>query len=137
MFAEQGKVVLTVDAVITDEVGRILLIQRGHEPFQGCWVLPGGIVEVGETVEQACAREVEEEVGLKVDVHGLVGVYSAPGRDPRGAFVSIAFHTTIVGGGLVTTDEAKAHRWLAPDEVLPMGFDHARIVADFRSYGTV
>ena len=83
MFAEQGKVVLTVDALITDEVGRILLIQRGHEPFQGSWVLPGGIVEVGETVEQACAREVEEEVGLKVDVQGLVGVYSTPGRDPR------------------------------------------------------
>jgi 8-oxo-dGTP diphosphatase len=126
-------VVLTVDAVITDAGGRILLMQRGTEPFRGTWVLPGGIVEPGETVEQACVREVEEEVGLKVRVVRLIGVYSTPGRDPRGAFVSLAFHATIAGGALRVTEEARAHRWLEAGEELPLGFDHARIVADLRA----
>lgn len=76
-------------------------------PFQGSWVLPGG-VEVGETVEQACARMVEEEVCLQVEVLGPVGVHSSPGRDPRGAFVSIAFHTSVADGSHLITKEARA-----------------------------
>lgn len=132
MTGEAHAVVLTVDAVITDPAGRVLLMERGTEPFKGAWVLPGGIVEAGETVEEACAREVMEEVGLQVRVEGIIGVYSAPGRDPRGAFVSIAFRTTVLGGTLRVTEEARAHRWFSAGEEPHMGFDHARIVADFR-----
>jgi 8-oxo-dGTP diphosphatase len=63
----------------------------------------------------------------------LIGVYSTPGRDPRGAFVSLAFHATIAGGALRVTEEARAHRWLEAGEELPLGFDHGRIVADLRA----
>ncbi len=132
MAHREDRVVLTVDAVITDDEGRILIMERGTEPFKGTWVLPGGLVDPGETVEAACAREVEEEVGLQVRILRQVGIYSTPGRDPRGSFVSIAFHAVVVGGSLQVTSEARAHRWLAPGEVVEMGFDHGRMVEDFR-----
>ncbi|MFN9327177.1 MAG: NUDIX domain-containing protein [Flavobacteriales bacterium] len=132
MTDRNDRVVLTVDAVISDGEGRILVMERGTKPFKGSWVLPGGLIDPGETVEDACVREVEEEVGLKVRVVGLVGVYSAPGRDPRGSFVSMAFHAVVIGGVLRTTSEARAHRCLAPDEVVDMGFDHGLIVQDYR-----
>jgi 8-oxo-dGTP diphosphatase len=131
-FRRQDHVTLCVDALITDAEGRIILIQRATEPFKGAWVFPGGIVETGETVEQACAREVLEETGLRVQVERLIGVYSKPGRDPRGSFVSIAFHANIQGGTPAVTDESKAFRWLEQGQELPMGFDHASMLADFR-----
>lgn len=127
------RVALTVDAVITDAHGRVLVMERGTEPFRGSWVLPGGYVDPGETVEQACIREVREELGLDVMLTGLIGIYSEPGRDPRGSVVSIAYRAEVVGGTLTVTAEARAHRWLEPDEDVPMGFDHARILADHRA----
>lgn len=127
------RVVLTVDAVITDGEGRVMVMERGTDPFRGTWVFPGGLVDPGETVEQACIREVREELGLDVKLIGLIGIYSEPGRDPRGSFVSIAYRAEIVGGTPIITPEARAHRWLEPDEVVPMGFDHARILADLRA----
>lgn len=127
------RVVLTVDAVITDDEGRVLVMERGTEPFRGTWVLPGGLVDPGETVEQACIREVREELGLEVKLTGLIGIYSEPGRDPRGSFVSIAYRAEVVNGIPTVTSEARAHRWLEPDEKVPLGFDHARILADHRA----
>lgn len=132
MAHREDRVVLTVDAVITDDEGRILLMERGTDPFKGTWVLPGGIVDPGETVEAACVREVEEEVGLQVRILRQVGIYSTPGRDPRGSFISIAFHAVVVGGTLQVTNEARSHRWLAPGEVVELGFDHGRMVEEFR-----
>jgi 8-oxo-dGTP diphosphatase len=127
------RVALTVDAVITDEHGRVLMMERGTDPFRGTWVFPGGYVDPGETVEQACIREVREELGLEVKLTGLIGIYSEPGRDPRGSVVSIAYRAVIVGGTVTVTPEARAHRWLEPGEEVPMGFDHARILADHRA----
>lgn len=127
------RVVLTVDAVITDGEGRVLVMKRGTDPFRGTWVFPGGLVDPGETVEQACIREVREELGLEVKLTGLIGIYSEPGRDPRGSFVSIAYRAEVVGGTPIITPEARSHRWLEPGEELPMGFDHARILADHRA----
>ncbi|MBL8002472.1 MAG: NUDIX hydrolase [Flavobacteriales bacterium] len=127
------RVALTVDAVVTDARGRVLVMERGTGPFRGSWVLPGGYVDPGETVEQACIREVREELGLAVKLTGLIGIYSEPGRDPRGAVVSIAYRAEVTGGTLTVTDEARAHRWLEPEEEVPMGFDHARILADHRA----
>ena len=132
-MANGEPVVLTVDAVISDERGRVLVMERGTEPFRGSWVLPGGLVDPGETVEQACIREVREELGLEVKLTGMIGVYSEPGRDPRGSFVSIAYRAEIVSGTPTMTPEARAHRWLEPDEEVRMGFDHARILADHRA----
>jgi ADP-ribose pyrophosphatase YjhB (NUDIX family) len=72
-------VVACVGAVVHDAAGRLLLIQRGHEPSRGLWSLPGGRVEAGETTEQAVEREVLEETGLRVRAGALVGHVSIPG----------------------------------------------------------
>lgn len=72
----------------------MLLIQRKHPPFQGHWALPGGFVDEGETLEQAAAREVEEETGYRVETHAdlvQVGAFGDPGRDPRGWTVTVAY----------------------------------------------
>lgn len=133
MDRHPDRVVLTVDAVIADADGRVLVMERGTDPFRGTWVFPGGLVDPCETAEQACIREVLEELGLEVRLTGLIGIYSEPGRDPRGSFVSIAYRAEIVSGTPTVTPEARAHRWLEPDEEVPMGFDHARILADHRA----
>ncbi len=82
---------LSTDCAIFDGKGRVLLIRRGNPPFKGEHALPGGFVEIGETVEDACRREVLEEVGIEVGELRLIGVYSDPDRDPRGHAVSVAF----------------------------------------------
>jgi ADP-ribose pyrophosphatase YjhB (NUDIX family) len=86
-----------VDVVIASDEG-IVLIRRAAGPFEGRWALPGGFVEVGETVEAAATREAAEETGLAVELARLVGVYSDPERDPRGHNVSVAFLARVVGG---------------------------------------
>lgn len=82
---------LTTDCAIYDPEGRVLLIRRGHDPYAGGYALPGGFVEIGETMEAACRREVREETGIEVGELRLVGVYSDPSRDPRGHTVSVAY----------------------------------------------
>jgi 8-oxo-dGTP diphosphatase len=119
-----------VDVVITSDEG-IVLVRRGSEPFEGRWALPGGFVEVGETVEAAAAREAAEETGLAVEISDLIGVYSDPERDPRGHNVSIAFLARVVGGGLAAASDAAEVSILDPDSV-ELAFDHRRIVADAR-----
>ena len=82
---------LTTDCVVFDKRGNVLLIRRKHDPFKGSYALPGGFVEVGELVEDACRRELKEETGLDVGALRLIGVYSDPNRDPRGHTCSIAY----------------------------------------------
>lgn len=126
---------LMVDVVVPSEDGRVLLIRRSSEPFEGQWALPGGFVEVGETVEDAAAREAGEETGLDVEILRLVGVYSHPDRDPRGHNVSCAFLARPAPGSpadpSAATDAADAAEagFLDPSTV-ELAFDHARIVAD-------
>ncbi|MDY6765066.1 MAG: NUDIX domain-containing protein, partial [Halobacteria archaeon] len=74
---------LATDGVVFID-GEVVLLQRDHPPFEGKWVLPGGMVERGETASEACVREVEEEVGLVVKVLDFIGLYDDPGRDERG-----------------------------------------------------
>ena len=122
---------LMVDVVIPSEDGRVVLIRRGSEPFEDQWALPGGFVEVGETVEEAAAREAEEETGLEVEILRLVGVYSDPDRDPRGHNVSCAFlaRPTPESGGLAAATDATEAEFRDPSTV-ELAFDHDRIVAD-------
>lgn len=127
---------VTADCVVvTREANpKVLLIQRGNEPFKGCWAFPGGFMNMDETVEQCAVRELEEETGLKVHEIRQIGAYSKVDRDPRGRTVTVAF--------LVITDKAEAvcglddaaHAQWFPLSALPnLAFDHEEIMADAKN----
>jgi 8-oxo-dGTP diphosphatase len=122
--------ILTVDGIAMLE-GRLVLVRRGKGPHLGQLALPGGIVEYGETVEAAVAREVQEETGLVTRASRLLGVYSDPERDPRGHFVTIAFVLEVMGGGLRAGDDAAGVELAALDRLPNLAFDHRLIVQDF------
>lgn len=121
---------LTVDALVVDPQRGVLLVQRKNEPFAGFWALPGGFVEEGETCENAVVREVAEETGLSVRVVSLFGVYSQPGRDPRGHTVSVVYLCQVLGGALAGGDDAAAARFFPELRGVRLAFDHARILQD-------
>ena len=125
---------IAADVVIEleDRPGRpIVVIERRHPPLGHA--LPGGFVDIGETVEHAAAREALEETGLEVTLRGLLGVYSDPARDPRGHTVAIVYVATARGepragddaAGVLVTD---------PERVPPLIGDHGRIVADYLAW---
>lgn len=119
---------LAADAVIQFQEG-IVLIRRNNPPFQGCYALPGGFVERGETVEKAAIREAKEETGLDIDLLGLVGVYSDPARDPRGHVVSAAFLAR-GSGRLQSGSDARSAEVFPWKELPKLAFDHDRIISD-------
>ena len=120
--------VLTVDVVIR-RGNEYLFIKRAKEPYKGYWALPGGIVEYGETVEQAAKREAKEETGLEIRLLKLVGVYSDPKRDPRGHYVSIAWLAEPVGGKLSKSEEVEEIKFFEK-KPKKLAFDHAKIFED-------
>ena len=117
---------LTVDAIILFN-GQLVLIRRKNPPYQGCYALPGGFVEIGETVEQAVAREVQEETNLQIKIIKLVGVYSEPSRDPRGHTISVAFlaegYGVPIGG-----DDAACVELFDINNLPELAFDHADMI---------
>lgn len=128
---------LTVDTVVLHN-DKVLLVRRGNPPFKDRWALPGGFVDVGETVEQAARRETREETALEVDLKRLLGVFSDPERDPRGHTASVVYLAvpthdrdaeTIVGG-----DDAAEARWFPLDEPPPLAFDHDRILDEAQKH---
>lgn len=126
---------LTVDCVVADARQRVLLIKRAHAPFQGAWALPGGFVDVHESVEDACRRELLEETGVVVRKLALVGVYSQPGRDPRGPTCSVAFSARVATRRAVGGDDAASAMWRADWRTLALAFDHRTIIVDaFRQW---
>jgi 8-oxo-dGTP diphosphatase len=127
---------LTVDCVVLDPVGRLLLIRRRNAPFRGQYALPGGYVDYGETTEHAAARELAEETGLVAVTVSLVGVYSDPQRDPRGHVVSIAYRVEVAGYDVRAGDDAAAAAFVGDWHGEELAFDHRRIVEDaLREHG--
>ena len=118
--------------VITKEANaKVLLIQRGDEPYKGCWAFPGGYMNMDETIEQCAIRELEEETGLKVNEVHQIGAYSKVDRDPRGRTITVAYLAIIDKPISVVgqDDAAKAEWW--PISALPqLAFDHDEIMAD-------
>jgi 8-oxo-dGTP diphosphatase len=123
---------LTVDAIIEFPDERIVLIKRGFPPFKGKWALPGGFVEIGETVESACIREVMEECGIEVEIIKTLGVYSRPDRDPRRHTITIAFIATWKSGVLAGSDDAAVAELFTKTQLenLELAFDHREILRD-------
>lgn len=122
----------TADVVLL-AAGHVLLIERGWDPYEGCWALPGGHVDAGETSLAAAARELEEETGITVPAAGLrqTGVYDGPGRDPRGRYVTVAYTATLPAPVPPEAgDDATAARWWPLDALPVLAFDHADILAD-------
>jgi len=116
-----------VDAVISNGRG-IVLIRRKNEPHG--WALPGGFVDIGETVEEAVAREALEETGLSITDLRLVGVYSNPNRDPRFHTVSIAFSAHAEGDPIGGDDAAEAVYFSTSNLPKNIVFDHEDIIND-------
>jgi 8-oxo-dGTP diphosphatase len=126
---------LTVDIVIelVDRTGSpIVLIERRNPPPG--WALPGGFVDVGETVEQAAVREALEETSLPVRLKTLLGVYSDPARDPRHHTASVVYVAEAAGRPRAR-DDAREVEVFSP-ESLPaaLAFDHARILCDYLTF---
>jgi 8-oxo-dGTP diphosphatase len=125
---------LTVDIIIemADRPGRpIVLIERKHPPYG--WALPGGFVDVGETLERAAVREAREETSLDVTLTALLGNYSDPARDPRGHTVS-AVYIAAASGTAAAADDAASLELFDPTTPPALVFDHALILADYLAW---
>lgn len=129
---------LTTDCVLfcRDEEGElsVLLIERGGEPYKGCWAFPGGFLEMDETVRQGAVRELEEETGLVMSPDDCrlreLGCYSAVDRDPRGRVITIAFYALVEKGDVKGSDDASDARWFPVSSPPSLAFDHDIILGD-------
>jgi 8-oxo-dGTP diphosphatase len=128
-WAQKNVPILCVDGIVVTDKGEVLLTKREIEPFLGFWHLPGGRVDYKETVEEAVARVVMEETGVKAERMSLVGVYSDSKRDPRGHFVTVAFLMKPVGGKLKSDFQSSEVKYF---KKLPkkMGFDAKKVAED-------
>ena len=130
---KQKSPLLTVDAVIQfNKKEDIVLIRRKNPPFKNSYALPGGFVEIGESVEDACIREAFEETNIKVKIVKQIGVFSDPKRDPRGHIVTVAY----LCEPRTKNEKPKAQDDAAALEIIPLSkipslklaFDHMQII---------
>ena len=128
---------VTADCVvITKEAEpKVLLIQRGADPYKGCWAFPGGFMNMDETTEQCAIRELEEETGLKVTTVQQIGAYSKVDRDPRGRTITVAYLALIDKPVEVTgQDDAAKADWFPLSALPELAFDHADIITDVKRF---
>jgi len=118
--------------VITKEAEpKVLLIQRGDEPFKGAWAFPGGFMDMDETTEQCAIRELEEETGLKVSKVYQIGAYSKVDRDPRGRTITVAYLAIIDAPiAVIGQDDAAKAQWFLLSALPELAFDHDEIMHD-------
>ena len=124
---------VTADCVVfgvEDGKLHILLIERGGEPYKGCWAIPGGFMNIDESADLAAIRELKEETDLDVSNVRQVGAYTTVDRDPRERIVDIAYYTVIQKTEARGCDDAAQAKWFPIDELPTLAFDHAEILRD-------
>ena len=122
---------VTTDCVIFGFDGsrlKVLLVERGVEPFKGKWALPGGFLRMDESAEQGALRELQEETGLKTAYIKQFHTFTDPDRDPRERVITIAYYALVRLQDVVAGDDAARAEWFALDEVPSLAFDHDRIL---------
>jgi 8-oxo-dGTP diphosphatase len=124
---------VTVDAVIVtrEERPRVLLIRRKGTPFAGKWAIPGGFVEMDESLEEAARRELFEETGIQVSRLQQLHTFGDPGRDPRGRTISVVYMGLADPAQVKpqADDDAAAVAWHSLRRPPRLAFDHAQILA--------
>lgn len=125
---------IAADVIIelTDRPGQLIVLIERRNPPHG-WAIPGGFVDVGETLEHAALREALEETGLEVKLKSLLGMYSVAARDPRGHTVSAVYVGEAVGEPQAG-DDAGSILLVDVFKLPPLAFDHALILSDYRRY---
>jgi len=129
---------LTVDAIVFVKQGGsalVLLIERGRDPFKNSWALPGGFIEMDETLETACKRELLEETGLKVEQMTQFKTYDAIDRDPRHRTISVVYFTELNEIQQVKgSDDASQAEWFPVTDLPELAFDHKQILEEFFAF---
>ena len=124
---------VTADCVVmtNEPLPKVLLIQRGADPFKGAWAFPGGFMNMDETTEECAIRELEEETGLKVTAVDQIGEYSKVDRDPRGRTITVAYLAIIDSPEkVIGQDDAAKAEWFPITELPHPAFDHYDIMQD-------
>jgi 8-oxo-dGTP pyrophosphatase MutT (NUDIX family) len=126
---EPNSLVVAASAVVTDDKGRILLQKRSDS---GLWALPGGGMEMTDSLPGTAVREVKEETGLDVEITGLVGTYTDPRHviaysdgEVRRQF-NVCFRARLIGGTLAVSDESLELRWVAPSDLGALDMHHTQ-----------
>jgi 8-oxo-dGTP diphosphatase len=109
---------------------KLMLIERDLEPFAGMWAIPGGFVRRGESLEEAAARELEEETGIKNVFLEQLYTFGDPDRDPRGWVISVAYYALVSPEQhrVLATTDARQAAWFTVRRLPKLAFDHPRIV---------
>ena len=133
IYIKYPRPAVTADCVVmtNEPLPKVLLIQRGSDPFKGAWAFPGGFMNMDETTEQCAIRELEEETGLQVTELHQIGAYSKVDRDPRGRTITIAYLTIIDKPiEVIGQDDAAKAEWFPIGALPPLAFDHEEIMLD-------
>ena len=124
---------VTADCVViaNEKLPKVLLVQRGIEPYKDRWAFPGGFMNMDETTEECAIRELMEETGLKVEEIHQIGAYSKVDRDPRGRTITVAY-LAIIDSPLEVKgqDDAERAEWFPIDKLPKLAFDHEEIMSD-------
>lgn len=130
---------ITADCVIFGFNGKslkILLIERGNQPYFGYWALPGGFMHINESIEECAERELKEETNLSNVFLDQFRVYSRPDRDPRERVVTVAFIALVKPDdyNVIAGDDAAKAMWFDESMLPPLAFDHKDIIREAREY---
>jgi len=124
---------VTADVIIftlrNDDL-QVLLIKRGHSPFEGMWAIPGGFVDITESLEEAALRELEEETGIRDVYLEQLYTFGEPDRDPRGRTITVAYFALVPAYAVQphAGDDAAEARWWSVYDLPSLAFDHADIL---------